>query len=809
MSGPGADIWAHSENPAGSWHRLDDHLRATARLASRFAEPFGGAAVAWQLGLLHDAGKASCEWQQRLREVTGTGRPVRIDHKLLGARLAHERGLSSFALAVAGHHGGLTSPSVLKQAFRSPAGAGQSREGETLEALGRVLPEIGDTARVQLPEPWQDPLVREMAVRLCFSALCDADFLDTAAHFSGSAGPAVRAEADFGVLRDRYEQARKALLAARPPSPVDLVREEVYQACLRAAASRPGVFRLAAPTGSGKTISAGGFALHHAAAHKLRRVVVAVPFLTITEQNAQVYRDLLEPAGAGDVVLEHHSAADLDQPGRRWARLAAENWDAPFVVTTTVRLFQSLFDRRPAAMRRLHRLAGAVIVLDEVQSLPHQMLIPILDALRTLVTHFGATVVLASATQPDFWFLSPWRELKATDIVRDPAGLTRELRRVDFEWRLDPGPGLAGVAASAAANRQAMVVVNATANARTVFEAWRCSAPAGTAWHLSTWMCAEHRRRVLAAVRRRLAADEPVLLVSTQLIEAGVDIDFPVVYRVIAPAGSLLQAAGRANREGKLPGRGKVIIVDPHDAGSPPAYRSLVAATRTHFGPGKADPDNPDALRAYYQAVYGSLNLENPRSVGQVIQQARRKLDYAAVTDGPANPVSGRVDRRYAFRMITDDGITLVTPGGAGDAGRQQAVRKLAERIRTAARPDPQDLRDLQPYLTTIHPSAARRPGVAALMRPVFGEVGQPARIRHDSSVTVATQVARDIEADIKAGRLAPDTRLPNEIDLSQQYGVARMTVRRAVAQLRDKGLVVTVHGRGSFVAPRDDQAHS
>lgn len=726
MCKPGDRIWAHSENPTGLWHRLDNHLRGTAALASRFAGPFGGAEVAWWLGLLHDAGKASCEWQQRLLEVTGTGRPVRVDHKLLGARLARERGLGSFALAVAGHHGGLASPSSLKGKLRSLTSAEKSREKDALETLGPILPEIGDTAHVQLPDSWQEPLVREMAIRLCFSALCDADFLDTAAHFSASASPAIRAETDFGMLRDRYERGREALLSRRRPSPVDAVREGVYRACLRAAASRPGVFRLAAPTGSGKTISAGGFALHHAAAHKLHRVVVAVPFLTITEQNAQVYRDLLESPGGGGIVLEHHSGADLDQPGRRWGRLAAENWDAPFVVTTTVRLFESLFDRRPAAMRRLHRLAGAVIVLDEVQSLPHQMLIPILDTLRTLVSHFGATVVLASATQPDFWFLGPWRELEATEIIPDPASLASELRRVDFDWRLAPEPGLTNLAADAATNQQAMVVVNTTANAQTVFDAWRDSVPAGNAWHLSTRMCADHRHRVLAEVRRRLAEHEPVLLVSTQLIEAGVDVDFPVVYRVIAPADSLLQAAGRANREGKLADRGKVVIVDPHDAGSPPAYRSLVAATRTHFGPGKADPDNPNALRAYYQAVYGSLNLEHPHSAGQVIQQARRKLDFAAVTDGPADPASGRADRRYAFRMITDDGIALVTPQGADDVAKQEEIRELAERVRTADRPDVQDLRRLQPYLTTIHPSAIRRPGITALMRPIFGALDQP-----------------------------------------------------------------------------------
>ena len=466
--------------------------------------------------------------------------------------------------------------------------------------------------------------------------------------------------------------------------------------------------------------------MHHAAAHGLRRVVVAVPFLTITEQNAQVYRDLLEGPGPDGVVLEHHSGADLDRPSRRWAKLAADNWDAPFVVTTTVRLFESLFGRRPAAMRRLHRLAGAVIVLDEVQSLPHQMLVPILDALRTLVRSFGVTVVLASATQPDFWHLSPWRELPATEIIAEPGTLVSRLRRVEFDWRLDPGLDLAGLAADAAMSNQAMVVVNTTANARTVFQAWRGTVPGGVAWHLSTRMCAAHRRRVLVEVRRRLAAGEPVLLVSTQLIEAGVDVDFPLVYRVIAPADSLLQAAGRANREGNLPGPGKVIIVDPEDAGHPPAYKRLVATTRTHFGPGKADPDNLAALRAYYQAVYGSLNLENPRSAGQRIQQARRQLDFAAVTDGPHDPATGKADRRYAFQMITDDGIALVTSQGAAGPTEQDAIEAMADRVRTAARPEAPDLRELQPYVTTIHPSAARRPGVTALMRPLLGEPGQP-----------------------------------------------------------------------------------
>jgi CRISPR-associated endonuclease/helicase Cas3 len=518
------------------------------------------------------------------------------------------------------------------------------------------------------------------------------------------------------------------LLASRPAAPVDAVREEVYRACVAAAPAPPGVFRLAAPTGAGKTLASAGFALRHAAANKLRRVVVAVPFLTITEQNAAVYRALLDvdDGGGGPVVLEHHSGVELDAD--RWARLAAENWDAPFVVTTTVRLFESLFGRRPAAMRRVHRLAGAVIVLDEVQALPHRLLVPILDGLRLLVAHFGATVLLASATQPDFWELSPFRDLPATEIMPDPPALVARLRRVRFEWRTDPSPTLDKVADEAATCAQAMVVVNTTADAARVFARWRRAVPEGVAWHLSTRMCPAHRRRVLARVRDRLAGGAGTLLVSTQLIEAGVDIDFPVVYRALAPADSLLQAAGRANREGRLAEPGRVVVVDPPDAGAPPAYRTPVGETRVHFGPGRADPDALGALRDYYRSLYAVLNLEHRDHPGQQLQEARRRFDFPAVVDGPLRDAAegSARDRRLAFRMILDDGIAVITPDGAESEDEQQQVRELVDQIRTAPRPELAALRQLQPFTTNLPRSALRRPGVAALLRPVLGKLGAP-----------------------------------------------------------------------------------
>jgi CRISPR-associated endonuclease/helicase Cas3 len=729
-----AAVWAHSVNDAGRRHALGDHLRGTAELAAGFAAPFGGDRVAWWLGLLHDAGKASCAWQDGLVRAEANGGRVGTDHKTLGARLAVARRLGKFALAIEGHHGGLSSPPALSRRLRTLSPADLARNTDAEATLGRLLPELsaaGTVGAVALPTSWGDPLVGEMALRLVFSALCDADFLDTAAHFAAAPGPAVRPDADFGVLSERFEQARGRLLEGRIASAVDPIRAEVYQACLAAARAPSGVFRLAAPTGSGKTLSSAGFALHHAAANGHRRVVVAVPFLTITEQNAAVYRTLLDPGrdGGEPVVLEHHSGMDFDAagPGRRWARLAAENWDAPFVVTTTVRLFESLFGRRPAAMRRVHRLAGAVLVLDEVQALPHRLLVPILDALRTLVAQFGTTVLLASATQPDFWELSPFRDLPATEIMPDPAALVSKLRRVRFEWRTGPSPTLDGLADEAATAGQAMVVVNTTADAARVLHRWRGAVPGRVAWHLSTRMCPDHRRRVLASVKDGLHRGAPTLLVSTQLIEAGVDIDFPVVFRALAPADSLLQAAGRANRERNLGTPGRVVIVDPPDGDAPPAYRTLVGATRVHFGPGKADLDDLVALRDYYRSVYGALNLEHPDHPGQQIQAARRAFDFPAVTDGPLRDATTQArDREAAFRMILDDGIAVVTPDGAETEAERRRIGELVDQVRTAPRPQMAALRRLQPFATSVYRSALRRPGVTALLRPVLGELGAP-----------------------------------------------------------------------------------
>lgn len=398
-------MWAHSDNGSTGRHGLISHLEATAELARRFAAPFGAGDLGHALGLLHDAGKARQAWQRRLLEVDGTDERVGEPHKQLGTHLVRPfAGL--LAGCVLGHHGGLPDQAEVRQVLRESKLSG-SEDAEALLRTGSpVIAELLARPQSLLPESWvKDSSVCEIGARMVFSALVDADHLDTAAHFAGASSPRVRPPVDMVALLKQFEAGRAQLLQDRPRSPVDPIRQQIHDAAVAAAAGPTGIYRLPAPTGSGKTLTSAAFALHHAAAVGKRRVVVAVPFLTITDQNARVYRQLL----GDDVVLEHHSGVDfeaVDSGGRRPAtaesRFAAENWDAPFVVTTTVQLFESLFGRKPSRSRKLHRLADAVLVLDEVQALPLDVLSVILEGLKVLSQSFGTTVLLASATQPAF-----------------------------------------------------------------------------------------------------------------------------------------------------------------------------------------------------------------------------------------------------------------------------------------------------------------------------------------------------------------------------------------------------------------------
>lgn len=699
---------------------MTDHACSTAVLSERFASAFGAGDLGYALGLFHDAGKACALWQEGLLRAEKHGGRVGVPHKELGAKLLRPTA-GSVAMAILGHHGGLSELGELSDLDQ----AQQLADRDAVRAFVGQVPEaervLAGAAGSLLPPGWRrGPSVVEMGIRLAFSALVDADHLDTAAHAEGVAAPRVRADADMVALRNRFEEARAKRLSERAGAPIDSVRERVYRRALEVAVETPGVFRMPAPTGVGKTWAAAGFGLHHAARHGQKRVIVAVPFITVTEQNAAEYRAML----GQDAVLEHHSAVRPPESGRdeRVLRSGVENWDSPFVVTTTVQLFDSLFDRKPARMRKLHRLANAVLVLDEVQALPLRVLTPILDALRVLSEEFGTTVLLSSATQPAFPALDIWNDLRVRDVVDEPRALFKQLRRVRYQWWLDPKPTLTEVSRRAAENEQVLMVVNTTADARSVFQHWSSSL-CDARWHLSTRMYPQHRRDVLETVRARLSGDQPVRLVSTQLVEAGVDVDFPTLYRAFAPAEALQQAAGRANREGKRAEHGLVVVFDAEDMTSPAGYTIGSQVTSEIFGPhGETivDPDDPDELDRYYRRLYERANAEYGTRASE-IQRNRQRLDYQSVADGPERSFGdgNARDASLAFRMLDDDTVPVAITDHGGPTLAADLVRSLREQPEASGRL----LRALQPYLVSLPKRMLQDPAIGSLCRPVFGDL--------------------------------------------------------------------------------------
>jgi CRISPR-associated endonuclease/helicase Cas3 len=696
--------YAHSANSAGKRQDLVDHLTAVASSVAEFARDLGAEQLGHFAGLWHDIGKFHPTFQEYLRscEPNPGAHGHGPDHKAAGTLLAF-RHVGLPALLVQGHHGGLHGPADLKAWLA---------EKENDPAVRRAL-ELAEAAISNLVPAGQlplsdyvrhDPRAAEMFLRLVFSALVDADYLDTERHYRAELAAERGVEVSMADLWDRFESNQRQF--AHPgDDAVACARREVYEVCVAAAERPPGLFRLTVPTGGGKTLSGMAFALRHALRHGHRRVVVAVPFITITEQTADVYRKIF---GEG-AVLEHHSAAarfdgngDDFHPEHVWARLASENWDAPVIVTTTVQLFESLFARSTSQCRKLHRLARSVIILDEAQALPPHLLRPILDALRELCAHYGATVVISTATQPAFEAIAEFASVPATEIVPDPARFFRTLKRVSYEWRTDPALGWPEVADIMRGEPQALVVVNTKKDAMALLDA--LDDP--NALHLSTLLCGAHRRQAIEDVRQRLKTGEPCRLVSTQVIEAGVDIDFPLVLRAMGPLDAVIQSAGRCNREGSLPEKGQVIVFRPAEGGMPKgAYRVGVGITGALIGAGGLDPNDPEVSRAYFKRLFESVETDR-----EAIQRLRAALDYPEIA------------RR--FRMI-DDNTESVVITTYGSEEERSGVRGLVDRLRQGA-PDARLVqRRLQPYLISLHSREAerhRREGLITDVTPGLGE---------------------------------------------------------------------------------------
>ncbi len=698
--------YAHSRNGLGNRQDLVSHLRNVAEIAAAFAADFGAAEVARCLGLYHDLGKFDPAFQDYLLacEVDPLGsKRQHPDHKAAGAQLAVGR-LGLLALAIQGHHGGLRKPAEFKSWLASHS---QALARTDVPGLARqAMPDINHVGKLPMPERVErDPAAAEMFLRMLFSTLVDADFLDTEGHFEPERTEYRGTRVSMLDLWERFE-ADQGRFAAAAGNAVAQARAEIYQHCLDAAEQPAGLFRLTVPTGGGKTRSGMAFALRHALRHGQERIIVAVPYTSITEQTADVYRKIFgEDAAGNPIVLEHHSAVERRADGKvedenSWARLAAENWDAPIVVTTTVQLFESLFASKPSRCRKVHSLARSVIILDEAQALPVHLLVPILDGLRELCAYYRTTVVISTATQPAYDVIPGRPDLGAREIVPDPTRFFDLLKRVEYAWLMEDGVGWSEVADLMLGEEQALVVVNTKKDAMALLDVLDDA----DALHLSTLLCGAHRRYVIGEVRRRLSEGLPCRLVSTQVIEAGVDLDFPLVLRALSPLVSIVQAAGRCNREGILR-RGRCIVFRPAEGGLPPgAYRVGADLTRTIYGAGNLDLHDIRATETYFTQLFTTVGTDREK-----IQQLRKELDFPEVA--------------RKFRMIDDDTESVAVMYGFAE--EQHEVRKALDQLRTGTAKAREILRSIQPYLVSLHSRQAAKYRADGMIAPVIDGVGE------------------------------------------------------------------------------------
>lgn len=624
-----------------------EHLDGTAELCAGFAAAFRAEDQGRLTGLAHDLGKYSAAFQRRLNGG------AKVDHATAGAAECGKLNQLSAAFAVAGHHGGL------------PDGGGQGDhyEDNTLcgrmkkAALGKLEPYEAWRQEIQLPvihrKEFPNFLEEIFFTRMLYSCLVDADFLDTETFMAGKVQE--RGGGDpIEVLGDKLQ----AHVSGWFPPKTELNRERcaMLERCMEQGERQPpGLYTLTIPTGGGKTTASLAFALCHARTHGLRRLIYVIPYTSIIEQNAQVFRDILGEKN----VLEHHSGVlyDIDDEARpenaRLAR-ATENWDMPVVVTTAVQFFESLFANRASQCRKLHNLAQSVIIFDEAQMLPVPYLRPCVYAISQLVKDYGASAVLCTATQPalDGIFREFLPDKPAVELCPSEAIHQEVFQRVTF--RREGKLSWEAVAERISGQKQALCVVNSRKSAQAVYALLVKEG----AFHLSTLMYPAHRKAVLTEIRARLRDSLPCRVVSTSLIEAGVDVDFPAVFREEAGLDSILQAAGRCNREGKRPAGESIVTIFQSDAPSPSLFEIPVAAGRQALS--RCDrPDSPEAIRCYFQEL---LDLKGPEALDQ--------KNILTVMEREFMPFRRIAER---FHLIDSETKTVYIPLGEGE----DLVRRL------------------------------------------------------------------------------------------------------------------------------------
>ncbi len=685
---PTTIYFAHStENPNKSdWQLLKVHLINVAKFSRDFADDFNAGELAYTSGLLHDLGKYSHDFQKRLE-----GEKISVDHSTAGAIEAtrlfkndqYAAGLM-FAYLVAGHHGGLLNYG--------------SAESGLCERLQKVkIPDYSayhtevsiDTQAIGpfrlRRSPHKIGFCVSFFTRMLYSCLVDADSLDTEKFYSPEKSSSRGNHESFEILNRKFEAHMQKIHSYAIESLINRERQGIFEQCVKAGSLPPGIFSLTVPTGGGKTLSSMAFALEHLEKNNLKQIFYIIPYTSIIEQNAEVFRDIF----GWQNVLEHHSnfdpatveTDDLDT-GKESIWLATENWDMPIVVTTNVQFFDSLFSNRRSRCRKLHNLAKSVIILDEAQMLPTGYLLPCLAALSELVRNYGATVVICTATQPRLVDLLD-ENARPREIMQSPDRLYETFKRVKVT---NLGPlSDAGLSARLTGHHQGLCIVNTRNHAKKLYDVIRKD---GNCYHLSARMCPAHRQKKIAEIKARLQEGKDCRVISTQLIEAGVDIDFPVVYRTMTGIDSIAQAAGRCNREGKLPEKGEVYIFKSTESyGKATSWQNLVAEIGEMTLAGSKDPLSLPTVEDYFRRLYhykGDDGLDEKKILYQ-LEERSGELAF---------PFEDIADE---FQIIEEGTKDLIIPYD------EHATDTITE-LRTAEFPG-KFVRKLQGYSVSIYPN--------------------------------------------------------------------------------------------------------
>lgn len=582
----------------GKEQSVKEHLENTAILSRKFGDKFDSGDYAYICGLLHDIGKYSQRFQERIR-----GKDIRVDHSTAGAQEI-DKAIKNFgkllAYCIAGHHGGLPN-----------GGSASDTEAES-SLCGRLNKSLEDDYSCFAQEidlraniPASPPKLRllnkggftvSFYIRMLYSCLVDADFLDTESFIS--AGSVDRTSCYnmelFHMLLNKY-----IAYFDKSEREINKKRREILSACINKAKLEKGLYTLTVPTGGGKTVSSFAFALHHVIEHKMDRIIYVIPYTSIIEQNAGVFKKIL----GEENVLEHHVNFDFSDEDEnkilQKQKLSSENWDMPVIVTTNVQFFESLFANKSSRCRKLHNIANSVIIFDEAQMLPIDYLKPCIMSIAELIHNYGSTAVLCTATQPAVDGLFP-KEIASIEICENTKQLYEFFKRIKVKLRGDMG--LQSLSEDLNSHKQVLCIVNTKKQALKIFDEIK----GDDAFHLSTSMCPAHRKLVIAEIKSRLKKEMPCRVVSTQLIEAGVDVDFPIVYRAIAGIDSIVQAAGRCNREGKR-AFGEVFVFEPQDelkTRLPYTLQRPLEITKSIIRR-YDDIMQPEAIEAYFKELYG------------------------------------------------------------------------------------------------------------------------------------------------------------------------------------------------------------